>query len=184
MEKWREQLIKDNIRLVGYTIKHYGHYKDEAERGIATEELVRSALKFNPDLGIKFNTYAVNNMRLSIKRYNAGKRWLIANRVNGKWQHKDVYSLDKPVAYNKNTNDETMTIGDLIEDTESMTEERIIASVDLSLFLSKLSKREQRILLMKADGASQQEIASVVGVSQCQISRILRKLKVKYKEDN
>ena len=178
MEEWRKQLIEDNIALTTFVVKKYGLFHDEAELSVAREALVYAALRFDPDRGYKFCTYATVCMQKRIKKYNSGPRYLIANRVNGKWKHHEVLSVNMPVMHDKDGN--CLTIEDFLEETEGMTEDMVIERVNLKLFLSKLSKREQKILLMKSNGATQNEIGKACGITQVQVSRILSKLKKQY----
>lgn len=182
MEQWREQLIKDNYpALVYFTITKYGQWKDDEEFAVAETELVNAALRFNENSGVKFSTYAVKCMRLRIKKFNMSKRHIISNRVitNGvvKYKYADALGFDTQIQIGK---DNTQTIGDLLEQQEGVNERLIIEKVNLSQFISKLSQREQTILSLRAQDISQEEIGKIIGITQVQVSRILKKLKNLY----
>lgn len=79
-------------------------------------------------------------------------------------------SLDTPLT------DAATTIGDLIGDDSAATEE-LEAKVVLEPLLARLAPREQRIVFMRFyEDRSQQEIADAVGLTQAQVSRLLRRI--------
>jgi RNA polymerase sigma-B factor len=78
-------------------------------------------------------------------------------------------SLDIPL------NDATSTIGDLLGDESTATDE-LEAKMVLEPLIAKLAPRERRIVFMRFyEERSQQAIADAVGLTQAQVSRILQR---------
>lgn len=79
-------------------------------------------------------------------------------------------SLDTPF------NDATTTIGDLLGDESTATDE-LEAKIVLEPLIAKLAPRERRIVFMRFyEERSQQAIADAVGLTQAQVSRILQRI--------
>ena len=65
-----------------------------------------------------------------------------------------------------------LTVMDQVRDTKN-TEDRWLEQIDLREAVGKLSDREKRILALRFfDGKTQMEVASEVGISQAQVSRL------------
>ena len=61
---------------------------------------------------------------------------------------------------------------DQVRDTKN-TDDRWLEQIDLREAVGKLSDREKRILALRFfDGKTQMEVASEVGISQAQVSRL------------
>ena len=54
--------------------------------------------------------------------------------------------------------------------------------LDMGIFMNRLKPRQQKILELRMEGLSQDEIAPYVGISQMQISREIKKIKGEYIE--
>lgn len=69
-ERARERLISCNRRLVRWVVNEYRHSKVDVEDLIqeGTTGLMRAVEKFDPDLGIRFSTYAVWWIRQAVHR--------------------------------------------------------------------------------------------------------------------
>jgi RNA polymerase primary sigma factor len=69
-EQARERLISCNRRLVKWVVNDFRHSKVDAEDLIqeGTTGLMRAVEKFDPDLGIRFSTYAVWWIRQAVHR--------------------------------------------------------------------------------------------------------------------
>lgn len=78
---------------------------------------------------------------------------------------------------------DNISFGDMIPDNKKF-EEDIECAVALKQFTEKLSEREQKVLLLYKNGMTQSQTAKVLGVSQAQISRTIRKMREKYKIQN
>ena len=65
-----------------------------------------------------------------------------------------------------------LTVMDQVRDTKN-TDDRWLEQIDLREAVGKLSDREKRILALRFfDGKTQMEVASEVGISQAQVSRL------------
>ena len=65
-----------------------------------------------------------------------------------------------------------LTVMDQVRDTKN-TDERWIERMDLKNAFRTLSQREKQILILRFyDGKTQMEVASQVGISQAQVSRL------------
>jgi RNA polymerase sigma-B factor len=81
-----------------------------------------------------------------------------------------VLSLDRPV-----DDDSAANLADTIADTEDTSFERTEAVAVLEPVLSELAPRERRILELRfIEGHTQADIGAEIGVSQMQVSRLLR----------
>ncbi|TDD27071.1 SigB/SigF/SigG family RNA polymerase sigma factor [Kribbella turkmenica] len=81
-----------------------------------------------------------------------------------------VLSLDRPV-----DDDSSANLADTIADTEDTAFERTEAVAVLEPVLSQLAPRERRILELRfIEGHTQADIGAEIGVSQMQVSRLLR----------
>lgn len=89
-----------------------------------------------------------------------------------------VSSLD--FAIPNDANQET-SLYDVIRVEETTIEEMAIQNTVLEKFLGSISDRDRMIVLCSMEGETQSQIAEKVGVTQVQVSRILKKLRNKLK---
>lgn len=83
----------------------------------------------------------------------------------------DPVSLFEPV-YNDNGNGDSLFVMDQISDINS-TDESWLESIALNEAMKKLNEREKSIIAMRFfEGKTQMEIASEIGISQAQVSRL------------
>jgi RNA polymerase sigma-B factor len=83
-----------------------------------------------------------------------------------------VLSLDRPI-----DGDTTASLADTIADEEDTSFERTEVVAVLAPVLSELAPRERRILELRfIDGHTQADIGAEIGVSQMQVSRLLRSI--------
>ena len=81
----------------------------------------------------------------------------------------DPISLCEPIG---GDNADALTIGDQVRD-ESITQEGWLEHIAISEALHRLSEREQRIISLRFfQGRTQMEVASEIGISQAQVSRL------------
>ncbi|MBQ7826323.1 MAG: RNA polymerase sporulation sigma factor SigG [Clostridia bacterium] len=81
----------------------------------------------------------------------------------------DPISLCEPIG---GDNADALTIGDQVRD-ESITQEGWLEHIAISEALHRLSEREQRIIRLRFfQGRTQMEVASEIGISQAQVSRL------------
>lgn len=89
---------------------------------------------------------------------------------------RNYQSLDKVVIEN-NGSDEDITL------EEQLGQEADYSSVEVDEFINYFDEREQKIIKMKMEGLTQENIAKEVGLSQVQVSRIInRKIKPALKQ--
>jgi len=173
--------------------------------------LLRAYEKFDPDnfTGVtRFSTYGVpmiiGEIRRFLRDYNSVK---VSRSYRGLLKRiKDENLLGLPVSeiaikfdVSEKSVEEALRLQelqitsmdatfDLKDDSESLSlHDQIPSNVDYTgisvyEFLGSLSEREQKIAEMLMDGKVQQEIASVLGISQVQVSRLLKKIRRKYQE--
>ena len=81
----------------------------------------------------------------------------------------DPVSLCEPIG---GDNADALTIGDQVRD-ESVSQESWLEHIAITEALRRLSEREQRILNLRFfQGRTQMEVASEIGISQAQVSRL------------
>ena len=81
----------------------------------------------------------------------------------------DPVSLCEPIG---GDNADALTIGDQVRD-ESVSQESWLERIAITEALRRLSEREQRILNLRFfQGRTQMEVASEIGISQAQVSRL------------
>lgn len=79
--------------------------------------------------------------------------------------------------------DESMRLADKIEDKSLATEDELIDKITLKEMIGKLETRERQIIVLRYfQGKTQQMIASMLGISQVQVSRIEKKVLLKMRE--
>ncbi|MFG1625040.1 SigB/SigF/SigG family RNA polymerase sigma factor [Kribbella sp. NPDC049227] len=84
----------------------------------------------------------------------------------------NVLSLDRPAEA-----DADLTLADIVADEEDGSIDQLEAVEMLQPVLSDLGERERRILQLRfVEGWTQSEIGRDIGVSQMQVSRVLRKI--------
>ena len=58
--------------------------------------------------------------------------------------------------------------------------EDVIAKVQYERWLNTMSERERVILILSMDGKTQNDISDITGISQPQVSRIIRGVRKRY----
>lgn len=160
----KEQVILNNIGLVGYVLKSLKlniFDEDLQETGIVG--LCRAVNGFDASKGVKFNTYAT---------------WAIRNEILMTFRKKriiPVFSLDEECHLD---NDESVSYSDMIPSAERF-EELSGLKIDLERFLNRLDDREKKIVFLFLNGMSQMKIAKEIGLSQPYISKFLKGIRRK-----
>ena len=91
----------------------------------------------------------------------------------------DPVSLCEPIG---GDNADALTIGDQVRD-ESVSQESWLEHIAITEALRRLSEREQRILNLRFfQGRTQMEVASEIGISQAQVSRVEKAALAKMKK--
>lgn len=172
----RDKLIIDNIPLIYFVLKRLNVYKDKNDYySIGMIGLVKGAKLYDPDTGIKPSTYLYkciyNEIINYIRRKSRDKRIPQENFV----------SLSVPIADN-------IELEDLIADDIDIEQDMIDDERNKRIYeeIAKLNYKEQVVIksTFQLDGfteMTQTELAKMLNVSQCQISRIRKKALIKLK---
>lgn len=155
----KEQVILNNQGMVGLVLKQLKlNPLDEDMYAIGLIGLMKTVNTFNTDKGVKFSAYATPIIRNEILMSFRKKRIIPA------------FSLDEP--YQLDSGDEVFR-ADVIADSKRF-EEDVIADSIYKEIMNLLSDREREIISLKMDGKTQNEIAGICGISQAQVSRIIK----------
>ncbi len=166
-QKARQTLIERNLRLVVHVAKKFtnqGIYDLEDLYSVGTIGLIKAVDTFSIDAGSKFCVYAYSCIKNEILMY------LRANK-----KHVGVVSLDSSIC--NASSGEVFTLKDLIFDSCSDSAflsaiNREMISYVLTLALNNLTTRQSIILFYKLGGKTQQEIATMFGLSKTYICRL------------
>lgn len=181
-EQARQTLIEHNLRLVTHIAKTYYHPKVELLDLIQEGNLglIEAVDRFNPEMGLRFSTFAVWWIRKRILRYLG--------------RSEDLVRLDTPI---KGEEGEALCLGDTIMDEETILGGPACEGQDTQLEqeesrqqmlkrIERLSKREKEVLMMlygvtEERALTPQEVAERLGVSIRRFyhirDRALKKLK-------
>ena len=188
----REMYIKGNLRLVLSVIKRFSGSHENLDDlfQIGCIGLIKSIDNFNPDLQVKFSTYAVP-MIIRDTAYKAihAKEVLSRNSFkeptlqeiaaeSGVAAEDILYALDaiqSPVSlYDPVYTDggDTLYVMDQISDKKNK-EENWVEKLSLSDAMNHLSERENFIINLRFfEGKTQMEVADEIHISQAQVSRL------------
>ena len=177
MEKRTDELVKQNLGLVGLVLK--GIVKENQDRDdlfqIGSIGLIKAAQSFDESKKIKFATYACQCIQNEIL--------MEFRRQGGKSRNAPTLSFEAPI--NRNNEGKKLVVGDMIVDQKQNFEEQkecieLLEEV-LNYIINKLSFKERYIVLCRAGGITQDELAEQLQVSQSFTSRIeknsIKKLK-------
>lgn len=156
----KEQVILNNAGMIGIILKSLNlNPLDEDLFQIGMIGLVKTVNTFKPEKGVKFSTYATQIIRNEILMALRKKRIIPA------------FSLDEDYRFD---NDESVLYADIIPSKEQSD-----SKFDFDAFFKELSDREKKIVLLSMNGVKQMDIAQDIGVTQSQISRILKGIRKK-----
>ncbi len=169
----RRILIEHNLRLVAHIVKKYSsHDKDSEDMlSIGTIGLIKAIDSFDVNKGIKLATYAARCIDNEILMMMRGD----------KKQSKDVY-LYETIGTDKEGNE--ISLIDVIEANTPDVVEKISTQNDVKKIYSNikdiLSPREYNIIVLRyglygCAEMTQQEIATILGISRSYVSRIEKK---------
>lgn len=172
-EQARQTLIEHNLRLVTHIAKMYYHPKVELLDLIQEGNLglIEAVDRFNPEMGLRFSTFAV---------------WWIRNRIlRYLGRSEDLVRLDTPI---KGEEGEALCLGDTIMDEETILGGPACEGQDTQLEqeesrqqmlkrIERLSKREKEVLMMlygvtEERALTPQEVAERLGVFPRSVRRI------------
>ncbi len=178
-----EELVNNNLRLVGLVIKQFNStlhaFEIDDIYSAGSLGLLQAARKFDPSKGYKFSTFAMPCIRnqifmfirkADVRRRNVGLNISLDDIILPEREHRDAYRLgDLLTAHDSNFK--------LIEKEETLRE--------LSTIIAKrLAERDQKLIRYRYfDKLSQQETAKRLKLSQAQISRSEKKILKKLREE-
>lgn len=168
----QKKLVEDNHKLIYWYIWNHHFPEDDPETlecwyFVLAEALCKAAASFKPESGNKFSTYAVFVMQNEVRRV-----W----RKGSQPSHVStgiVSSADAAVYINEKDGNDIRLIDTLeaLNDTAG----EAIANTALVKALQMAPDKHKMIIMLTADGFKQKEIACTVGMSQTNVSRILKK---------
>lgn len=157
----KEQLVLNNTGMVRFVLKQLNlDPLDEDLFSIGLLGVVKAVNTFNVDKGVKFTAYATPIIRNEIFMTFRKKRVI------------PLFSLDELCDLGDG---DKVSYADMIADNKRF-EEEVISDMQVKQLIKFLSKREKRIISLKMEGKTQEQIAEICGLSQSYISIILAKV--------
>lgn len=165
----KEQVVLNNKGMVGIVLKSLNlNPLDDDLYSIGLIGVVKAVNTFNPNKGFTFSAYATQIIRNEILATFRKKRIIT------------VFSLDEPYQLE---NGDLVNFSEMIADSKSF-EKEVIADMQIKQAFSKLSDRGKKIISLSMDGKTQREIAKICGISQPQVSRIIKSIHKKWRKQN
>ena len=163
----KQKLISDNINLVYHVIHK------QFPRLIGDEDIVqcgmlglcKAADKFDDNIS-KFSTFACTCISNEIKL-----------ELRNRKKHTGVVSLN----YEVENDEDTVELIDIIV---GETDENIENITNWSAFVDTLTERECELIELRKDGLDGVQISEKIGYSPSYICRLLRKIKLKWRNYN
>lgn len=177
----KERIAEENYSLVFYVVKMFQN------SGVSYDELVSIAMvgyakalnAFDKDRNVKFSTYAINCIRNEILFFLRKEKSHMRNNVS----MGTILSMDK--------NGNNLYLEEVIssDEKENKLEENIILNEDISLLreaIGHLTPKEAYIItyrygLDRGIIKTQKEIASTIGMSQANVSKLEKSILEKIK---
>lgn len=165
LTKSQRKLVEDNHNFIYYFLRRHNlsieEWYDTCAIGIC-----RAAMKFQPEKGFQFLTFAgaclLNEIRQAMRKQ---KR---------KGRDTECYSLDQAVSET-----EDFTLADTLASPENL-EDMALQKIQFRQGFDSLSERERTIFMMSVgSGMPQRVVAEHFGVSQVWVSRVLTRVKKK-----
>lgn len=165
----KEQVVLNNIDIVRFALKSLNlNPLDEDLYSTGLIGVVKAVNTFNSDKGFAFSTYATPVIRNEILMTFRKKRIV------------PTFSLDEPYQLE---NGDLVNLSEVIADSRKF-EEEVIADMQMEQIFSNLSDREKKIISLSMDGKIQREITEICGISQAQVSRIIKSIHKKWRKQN
>ena len=169
----KNKIIEHNLRLVAHIVKKYSSNPEEQDDliSIGTIGLIKGVNSFDESKGIKLATYASKCIENEILMYFRSRKKL----------SQDI-SINEPIDSDSEGN--PLTLMDIIytqEDTEEITDEKILIN-KLYGFIEEIEdKREKTIIIMRyglydTEVFTQRQIAKKLNISRSYVSRIEKKV--------
>lgn len=166
----RNILIERNLRLVAHVSKKYATTNIDQDDliSIGTIGLIKGINSFNPDKNIRLATYVARCIENEILMFLR----------SSKKTKSEVY-LNEPIGKDKDDNE--VTLMDVLETDEKSVEEEIDLKMKVKKLYQKMKEvlkdREKAILELRfglngGKPKTQNEIASMMGISRSYVSRI------------
>lgn len=159
----RQRLIEGNMRLALYVSKQFENALESEELvAISMVGLVKAANAFEPNKGIKFNTFASVVIKNEI---------LMAIRKNRKtWRDISLYS-SMGVDDKGNEQEIWETIGDLKSEKQM---DRAEIQELIRTIREGLNEEERYVIAQWVDGVPQRKTAEILGVTQSRVSKLTK----------
>ena len=171
----REEYARKHGGLVGTIIKKYikvFEYPDLLSAG--NYGLAQAIMKFDPDRGYKFSTFAMPTIRFAVLHFIRDE-----NRRREKMK---FTSIDKEHFISNEGSG--VTLHDRIKSDETFDIPVFDIEEDLNSALMGLSDHERYIFSLSFEhGYKQADIAKKIGLSQPHVSRILKKVRKHLREE-
>lgn len=172
----RNKLIEHNLRLVAHIVKKYENYKMDTDDliSIGTIGLIKGIDSYEPNKGVKLNTYAARCSENEILMFIRSNKKNINN-----------ISLNDSLGYDKDGNE--ITFGEILKDEEKDFTENLFLKDNIKLlnkYINILNEREKNIIVMRYglfnnDELTQKEIAKKLKISRSYVSRIEKRALIK-----
>lgn len=184
----RNKFIEDNLSLVPYTLRKYNLPINDNTLQEGYLSLIKIVDRFDESKGCKFSTFAINSIRFYIQRYITvllpvikPTRKMKADD-NGNWyDFADVLNFSSVAVHNTDNDDNSIELEQLISsNTEVSMEDCVISEIFVNEFLNSLSVRDREIVFLYGQWKTQKEIANILNISQCSVSRSLKDTYEKY----
>lgn len=158
----QRRLVEDNHDLIyWFMTKHKLDF--DTFYSYAAEGLCRAAAAYNTDKG-EFSTFAHRCMLNAVRSYRKDKKRTTRDAAGC-----TIVSLQSKAV---GSDGEEIEIGELLVSIEQDTDDWIDAKDALKRIISALDSRSAKIVMMKAYGYTNQEIADHIGVSRERIRQI------------
>ncbi len=179
----REELIAGNLRLVLSVIQRFSSRGENIDDlfQVGCIGLIKAIDNFDAEAhDVRFSTYGVPMIAGEIRRYLRDNSALRVSRSMRDTAYKILQAREKltaetgrePTEEEIAASLESLTVMDQVRDSRN-TDESWIECMALDDAMRSLTGREKRILSLRFyDGKTQMEVASMVGISQAQVSRL------------
>lgn len=170
-----DQYCRDNERLLHFLLKPYKGMEDYDD--LLQEAFIgfyKGVQAYSPGCGVKLSTFACqcakNELRMYLRRNGAKRRTAT------------LVSYECPTEDNEGNSacylDRNMSERDSLHRTSESLEDgflkRDICRTAMDIIRNRMSPAKRDVLLAHLEGAKQTEIAGMMGISQAQVSRLLK----------
>lgn len=168
----REEIVKRNLRLVGFIAKKFQNTEIEFEEllSIGSVGLIKAMNSFSIKKNTKFSTYASRCIENEILMYLRSTK-----------KHSNNISLDTSISVDLDGKE--LILRDIISDSAKhfvdVNEDRNLISIIITYALNHLSYKEALVFLYVRGGKTQKEIAIALKISQSYVSRLYKKAQLK-----